>query len=221
MALGVEVRATEVTVGTTTELVTGVADTARLPLPAASSTAPASSATVRFVIMGFRATVRSSSTLVPVALAALVVRGSVPDMMVTRVRSAAPMSSLKVRITFVPSREVVGASVPVVTRVGRMPSTLCAGSIRTAAWSRLALRVVLPVAVMVPPVSLFAAIAMPSGAESPAATLYTHTIVVVFMASAQPAAFGSPAKSSSSCGAPVMSTAALKVTVASTSWPMA
>ena len=36
-----------------------------------------------------------------------------------------PMSSLKVRITFVPSVEVLGALGPVVTRVGRMPSTLC------------------------------------------------------------------------------------------------
>ena len=49
-----------------------------------------------------------------------------------------------------------------------MPSTFCPASIATAAWSRLALMVVLPVAVIVPPlsVSLFAAIAMPSGAES-------------------------------------------------------
>ena len=78
------------------------------------------------------------------------------------------MSSLKVRITFVPSVDVVGASAPVVTSVGRMPSTFCPASIATAAWARTALLVVLPVAVMVPPlsVSLFAAIAMPFGAVS-------------------------------------------------------
>ena len=76
------------------------------------------------------------------------------------------MSSLNVRITFVPSADVVGASLPVVTSVGRMPSTLCPASIATAAWSRLALMVVLPVAVMVPPLSVFAAIATPFGAES-------------------------------------------------------
>ena len=90
-------------------------------------------------------------------------------MMVIWVRSTEPMSSLNVRITFVPSVDVVGASAPVVTlSVGLMPSTLCAASITTAAWARTALLVVLPVAVMVPPlrVSLFAAIAMPSGAES-------------------------------------------------------
>ena len=56
------------------------------------------------------------------------------------------MSSLNVRITFVPSVDVVGASVPVVTSVGRMPSTLCPASIATAPWSRSALTVVLPVA---------------------------------------------------------------------------
>ena len=37
-------------------------------------------------------------------------------------------------------------SSPVVTSVGRMPSTLCPGSIATAPWSRAALTVVLPVA---------------------------------------------------------------------------
>ena len=81
--------------------------------------------------------------------------------------------------------------------------------------------VVLPVAVMVPPVSLSAAIATPFVAESPAATSYSHTIVVVFVAVVQAAAFAVPAKSSSSCGAPAMSTSALKVTVASTLSPMA
>ena len=66
-----------------------------------------------------------------------------------------------------PSVDVVGASAPVVTSVGRMPSTLCPASIAIAAWSRAALLVVLPVALMVPPlsVSVFAAIAMPFGAE--------------------------------------------------------
>ena len=164
-----EVSSTAVTVGAvvvTTVLVTGVAGTARLPLPAASSTASAASATVRFVVVAVRAVVRASSTLVPDVLAALVDATSPPAMMVILVRSTELMSSLNVRITFVPSVDVVGASAPVVTSVGRMPSTLCAASIATAAWARSALLVVLPVAVMVPPVSLFAAIAMPFGAES-------------------------------------------------------
>ena len=81
--------------------------------------------------------------------------------------------------------------------------------------------VVLPVAVIVPPVSLFAAIATPFGAESPTATSYSHAIVVVFVAAVQAAAFAVPSKSSSSCGLPVMSTAASKVTVAATASPMA
>ena len=55
-------------------------------------------------------------------------------------------SSLNVRITFAPSVVVVGASVPLVTSVGRMPSTLCPASTGTAAWSRSALAVVLPLA---------------------------------------------------------------------------
>ena len=65
-----------------------------------------------------------------------------------------PMVSLNVRITCV-------------------PSTFCPASIATAPWSRSALTVVLPVALMVPPlsVSLFAAIAMPFGAESFTATV--------------------------------------------------
>ena len=41
----------------------------------------------------------------------------------------------------------------------------------TAVWVRSAVMVVLPVAVMVPPVSLFAAIATPFGAESPTNTV--------------------------------------------------
>ena len=61
-------------------------------------------------------------------------------------RLTALMSSLNVRITFVPSVDVVGASGLVVTSVGRMPSTLCPASIATAVWSRSALMVVLPVA---------------------------------------------------------------------------
>ena len=67
-----------------------------------------------------------------------------------------------------PSVDVTGASLPVVTSVGRMPSTFCPASIATAAWARSAVMVVLLVAVIVPPlsVSLFAAIAMPFGAVS-------------------------------------------------------
>ena len=122
--------------------------------------------------MAVRAVVRATSTLVPVALAALVDATLPPAMMVIPVRSTELMSSLNVRITFVPSVDVAGASVPVVTRVGRMPSTLCAGSIATAVWARSAVMVVLPVAWIVPPlsVSLFAPIAMPFGAESSATT---------------------------------------------------
>ena len=93
--------------------------------------------------------------------------------MVILVRSTELMVSLNVRITFVPSVDVLGASLPVVTSVGRMPSTFCPASIATAPWSRSALMVVLPVAVMAPPlsVSLFAPIAMPFGAESLRATV--------------------------------------------------
>ena len=147
--MAVEVRSTAATVGavvTPTVLVTEVTGTARLPLAAASSTASALSATVRFVVVAVRAVVRASSTLVPAKLAALVDRMSVPDTMVIRVRSTELMSSLNVRITFVPSVDVVGASAPVVTSVGRMPSTLCVASIATAAWARTAVVVVLLVA---------------------------------------------------------------------------
>ena len=61
-------------------------------------------------------------------------------------RSTALMVSLNVRITCVPSVDVVGAAAPVVTSVGRMPSTLCPVSIATTLWVRSALVVVLPVA---------------------------------------------------------------------------
>ena len=61
-------------------------------------------------------------------------------------RLTPPMSSVNVRITCVPSVDVVGASLPVVTSVGRMPSTVCPASIATAVWVRSALVVVLPVA---------------------------------------------------------------------------
>ena len=152
-------------------LVTAVAATARLPLAAASKTASAASATVRFVAVVVRAVVRVSSTVGPATLAALVAAVTLLAWMVMSFRLTPPMSSLNVRITVVPSVDVVGAAVPVVTSVGRMPSTLCPASIMTATWSRSAALVVLPVAVMVPPVSLFAAIAMPFGAESPTTTV--------------------------------------------------
>ena len=61
-------------------------------------------------------------------------------------RLTALMSSLNVRITSVPSVDVFGASVPVVTSVGRMPSTVWSASIATAVWSRSAVMAVLPVA---------------------------------------------------------------------------
>ena len=44
------------------------------------------------------------------------------------------MSSLNTSNTVSPSVDVVGASLPVVTSVGRMPSTLCPASIMTAVW---------------------------------------------------------------------------------------
>ena len=98
---------------------------------------------------------------------------------------------------------------------------MCPESIATALWVRTAVLAV-PLSVMAPPlnVSLFAAIAMPFRARSFSATVREHTIVVVFVAAAQFAVFGAPAKSSSSCGAPVMSTASSKVTVAATLSPM-
>ena len=61
-------------------------------------------------------------------------------------RLTALMSSLNVRITCVPSVDVFGASLPVVTSVGRMPSTVCPASIDTTLWSRSAVAAVLPVA---------------------------------------------------------------------------
>ena len=78
--------------------------------------------------------------------------------------------------TFVPAALFSATSRVVLAawKAGRALGTiLCAASIATAAWSRTALLVVLPVAVMVPPlsVSLSAAIAMPFGAESPITTV--------------------------------------------------
>ena len=96
-----------------------------------------------------RAVVRVSSTLVPATVRSprsLTRELTLLAWMVILVRSTAPMSSLNVRITFVPSVDVFGASEPVVTSVGRMPSTLCPASIATAVWSRSAVATVLPVA---------------------------------------------------------------------------
>ena len=121
--------------------------------------------------MAVRAVARVSSALFPARLSAVVDKVAPLAWMVIKFRLTLLMSSLNVSITVVPSVDVVGASLPVVTSVGRMPSTLCPASIATATWLRSALTVVLPVAVMVPPVSLFAAIAMPFGAESPGATV--------------------------------------------------
>ena len=139
------------TSGAPSALVTKVAGTARLPLLAVSSAALAASATVRFVAVVVRAVVSSSKTLVPVTICPIVDTTLPPALMVILVRSTEPRFSLNVRITFVPSVDVVGASLPVVTSVGRMPSTLCPASIATAAWARSALVVVLLLAVMVPP----------------------------------------------------------------------
>ena len=81
--------------------------------------------------------------------------------------------SLKVRMTFVPSVEVSGASLPLVNRAGRTPSTLWAGCADTAAWTRKASVLRSPAFVIVPPfrVSLATPTAMPSGAASSSATV--------------------------------------------------
>ena len=55
------------------------------------------------------------------------------------------MSSLNVRITFVPSPDVLGESSPVVTSVGRMPSTKWPDWRPSAKWVSVAALVVLPV----------------------------------------------------------------------------
>ena len=115
-------------------------------MPAASSTASAASATVSVAVESVRAVVRVSSTLVPVTLAALVAAVTLSAWMVMSFRLTAPMSSLNTSNTVSPSVDVVGASLPVVTSVGRMPSTVCPASRATAVWSRSAVMVVLPVA---------------------------------------------------------------------------
>ena len=133
--------------------------------------------------------------------------------------STVPMASLKVRTTFVRSPEAFAAD-----SVGFTPSTLCPESIVTASWVRSALTVVEPASLIVPllSVSLFAAIAMPFGAELFSTTVWLHTSLVVSVPwAAQSAVVSVPSKSSSSRGVPVMSTASLKVTVASTTSPMA
>ena len=139
-------------------------------MEAVSSTASAASATVSVAVVSVRAVVRVSSTLVPVVNDPAGAAVTLSAWMVIRLRVTELMVSLKIRITVVPSVDVVGASLPVVTSVGRMPSTLCEASMATATWSRSTL-VVLPVAVMVPPVSLFAEIATPPAATSPTATV--------------------------------------------------
>ena len=127
-------------------LITAVAARARLPLPARSKTAEPPSATVTITVASITV-LRSSSTVVPAVLAALVCATLPPPIPMVMLNRLTPGTfSLNVRITCVPSVDVVGASLPVVTSVGRMPSTLCPASIATAAWSRSALLVVLPVA---------------------------------------------------------------------------
>ena len=154
-----------------TALVTVVAAAARLPLEASSKTVSAASATVSVAVVSVRAVVRVIWTLVPATLAIVVDRVTLLAWMVIRLRATELMVSLNARNTASPSVDVVGASVPVVRSVGRMPSTLWSAAIATNVWSRSAFMVVLPVALMVPPVSLFAAIATPFGAESPTATV--------------------------------------------------
>ena len=132
---GAEVSATPLTVGTPTALITVVAARARLPLPAASSTALAESDKVT---VSPAAIVRvENSVIVTVLPERLTVAPAVwlptpPTFKPNTLRLKALMSSLNVRITCVPSVDVVGASLPVVTSVGRMPSTFCPASIATA-----------------------------------------------------------------------------------------
>ena len=119
--------------------------------------------------------------MVPVAIAALVAAVAPLARMVMSVRVTETMVSLNVRITFVPSVEVVGASAPVMTSVGRMPSTRWFREAGTATWSRTASRLVSAVALIVPPLasSLFAAIEMPSASSSLAATVYPENTSAV------------------------------------------
>ena len=104
-------------------LITAVAATARLSLLTASSTAPTASATVRLAAESVSAVVSVSSTVGPTILSPLVGRATLLPSMVIRLGVTLPMVSLNVRITCVPSVDVVGALAPVVTSVGRMPST--------------------------------------------------------------------------------------------------
>ena len=71
-----------------------------------------------------------------------------------------------------PSGVVLGAFVPLVTSVGRTPSTLWVASAATAACAMKASLVVEPFLRIVPPFSSssFAAISMPSSSESFSAT---------------------------------------------------
>ena len=94
--------------------VTVVADTAAMPLPARSVTASALSATVRLGMAAFMDNV----TLLPLITCPNRVTVVVPDITVILVVSALPMFSLKTRMIFVPSSEVLGALSPVVTSVG-------------------------------------------------------------------------------------------------------
>ena len=124
---GVAVSAVGVSGTAATLLVMEVAARARLPLPAVSSTASAASSTVSGGEVTKTSPIRSSSTVVPFTLPSLVSTVVVVPAIrrVILLRSSELTLSLNVRMIFEPLVEVLGALEPVVTRVGRMASTLC------------------------------------------------------------------------------------------------
>ena len=120
-----------------------------------------------------------SSILLSVARVALSTVAAVPSIVTGKWELneeviLSSMFSLKVRMIFVPSVEVFGALSPVVTSVGRMPSTLWLAEAATAAWVRTASGLAPAVALIVPPLasSLLAAMERPSVSASFAATVY-------------------------------------------------
>ena len=152
-----------------TLLVTDVAARAALPLPTWSSTASAASANVTVspaAIVSAESRVSASCPIRPLGWAMLSMVAVVPfTATVKPVRLVTGlMLSLKVMWISVPSTEVSGLFAPVVMRVGRMPSILSPASGPTSSWVRMASTVVLPVCLMVPPlsVSLFAPILSPT-----------------------------------------------------------
>ena len=215
-----------------TVAVTVAVTVAALPLPGVSVTASGSSSTVIVAVLLVMVLVSVSSTLLPDTVCAFV--DAVLELTSTSIllRSTALMFSLNVRMIFVPSADVVGASLPVVMSVGRTPSTLWPVSRATASWSRTAVTTLSLAVLMVPPLRLswfdpiptpFTPGVMPmlNTVVSLLTTVYEHVIVVVFVAAVQSACLVAAPMWSPSCGRPVMSTASLKVTTVWMMSPMA